>query len=90
MKFLDSLRMKFSLLSEVWQRGYTWDYRWYRFKEFFGLDPDWTPEEEAIYNSFFNPTVTCRVCYKAITITGTYIDGKGPAHIECYHSYYKA
>jgi len=49
----DLVRMKFSLLAKVWQRGYTWEYRWYRLKEFFGLTPDWTPEEQETYNNIF-------------------------------------
>jgi hypothetical protein len=61
----DLVRMKFSLLAEVWQRGYTWDYRWYRLKEFFGFTPPWTPEDQALYDDIFgnHPSHTaCPTC----------------------------
>jgi hypothetical protein len=27
-------------LEETWQRGYSWSYRWFRFKEAFGFNPN--------------------------------------------------
>ena len=32
---LDELRYRYACLQEVWQRGYSWRYRWFRFKEAF-------------------------------------------------------
>lgn len=32
--------LRYRCLEECWQRGYTWDYRWFRFREAFGLLKD--------------------------------------------------
>lgn len=34
---LRNLKLRYRVLQEVWQRGYSWNYRWYRFCEAFGL-----------------------------------------------------
>jgi len=37
--FIHNARMWWGGLSEVWGRGYSWEYREYRFREAFGILP---------------------------------------------------
>lgn len=34
---IKNLILRYRCLKETWQRGYSWSYRWFRFREAFGL-----------------------------------------------------
>lgn len=38
-KFIEMIKYRWYCLEEVCQRGYSWSYRWFRFKEALGFNP---------------------------------------------------